>query len=234
MCLALSREALVEMIFADRSDAGRRLLQALEPLRTTKPIVLALPRGGVPVAVEIARGLEAPLDVLIVRKIGTPSQPELAMGAVVDAASPIIVRNDQIIRAAGVSDAQFAKALAAELVELRRRRRSYVGDRARPDLEGRTVIVVDDGLATGTTMLAALKALQAQAPARIVVAIPVGTPEGLALIRMRASDIVCLETPRSLGAIGAFYHDFEQVTDAEVIRALATTAAGEHRSSSLP
>jgi predicted phosphoribosyltransferase len=215
------------MIFVDRSDAGRRLLPELEPYRSRRPLVLALPRGGVPVATEIARGLGAELDLLIVRKIGLPSQPELAMGAVVDAAEPIIVRNEDIIRTGNVTTAAFNRVLKRELAELARRRIHYLGDRPRPVIDDRVVIVVDDGLATGTTMLAALRALRQQSPAEVIGAVPVGAADAVARIRPLADRVVCLEASDAFGALGFFYRDFSQLSDVDVVTAL--TAAAEDR-----
>ncbi|HWA20708.1 MAG TPA: phosphoribosyltransferase family protein [Devosia sp.] len=210
------------MIFTDRTDAGRRLLAEFQSYRTRNPLVLALPRGGVPVAAEIARGLDAELGLLIVRKIGVPVQPELAMGAVVDAVEPVVVRNEDIIRAGNVSEAEFDRVLNRELAELARRRTHYLGDRPQPAVEDRVVIVVDDGLATGTTMLAALRALRRQSPAEVVVAVPVGAADAIKRIAPFADDIVCLESSDAFGAIGFFYRDFAQLSDDDVISALDT------------
>ena len=161
------------MPFVNRSDAGRRLAHALMRYRAEKPVVLALPRGGVPVAAEVAAALDAPLDLLFVRKIGVPMQPELAMGAVTDGGEPLIVRNQDVIELAGVTEDEFAAVTRRELAEIERRRRIYAGDRPIVDVTGRTVIVVDDGIATGATTRAGLQAVRARSPKRLVLAVPV-------------------------------------------------------------
>jgi predicted phosphoribosyltransferase len=209
------------MPFSDRTDAGQQLAKALARYRQDKPVVLALPRGGVPVAAEIATALGAPLDLVLVRKIGVPYQPELAAGAVVDGGSPVVVRNEDIIRLAGVSEADFAAIRDRELAEIERRRKLYLGDRAHPALKDRTVIVVDDGIATGATTRAALRAIRTRKPRKLVLAVPVGPTSTLAELRDEADDIVCLEDHENFGAIGLFYADFSQVADAVVTDLLA-------------
>ena len=209
------------MPFSDRTDAGRQLAKALGSYKDDRPAVLALPRGGVPVAAEIAEALNAPLDLVLVRKIGVPDQPELAAGAVVDGATPIVVRNESVIHLAGVSDADFAAIRDRELAVIERRRRLYLGDRPHPQLEGRTVIVVDDGIATGATTRAALRAIRMRKPRRLVLAVPVAPTTTLAELRSEADDIVCLEDHEDFGAIGLFYGDFGQVSDATVTEILA-------------
>lgn len=211
------------MSFLDRADAGRSLAQELKRFASEKPVIMALPRGGVTVAAEIARELGFPIEPLIVRKIGVPQQPELAMGAVVDGDEPIVVRNEAVIAEAGVSEAEFATVRDREIKEVRRRRRVYRGDAPYPQLEDRTIIVVDDGIATGATMRAALRALKNLHPRRLVLAVPVAPPSTLAELREGADDIVCLEPHEALGAIGFYYSDFSQVTDDEVVRALASS-----------
>jgi predicted phosphoribosyltransferase len=180
------------MSFRDRADAGRKLALALARYANDDVVVLALPRGGVPVAAEVASALTAPLDLLLVRKIGCPGQPELAMGAVVDGAEPVTVRNDDVIDSMRISDAEFARIRRAELVEIERRRARYVGGREPAKVEGRTVIVIDDGLATGATMRAALRALRNLRPKKIVLAVPVAPSATLAEMRQEADDVVCL------------------------------------------
>ncbi|MBW0003925.1 MAG: phosphoribosyltransferase [Hyphomicrobiales bacterium] len=209
------------MPFANRIEAGRRLAQALIRYARDRVVVLALPRGGVPVAAEVASALPAPLDLVLVRKIGYPRQPELAMGAVVDGADPIIVRNEDVIRITGVSEAEFDEVCKQELAEIERRRSRYLGSRAPIELLGRTAIVIDDGLATGATMRAALRALRKRSPAKIVLAVPVAPSETIDAMRGEADDIVCLEAFDFFGAIGAYYSDFRQVSDDELIDALA-------------
>jgi len=209
------------MPFSDRTDAGQQLAKALARYRQDKPVVLALPRGGVPVAAEIATALGAPLDLVLVRKIGVPYQPELAAGAVVDGGSPVVVRNEDIIRLAGVSEADFTAIRDRELAEIERRRKLYLGDRAHPALKDRTVIVVDDGIATGATTRAALRAIRTRKPRKLVLAVPVGPTSTLAELRDEADDIVCLEDHENFGAIGLFYADFSQVADAVVTDLLA-------------
>lgn len=208
------------MSFRDRRDAGHRLADKLRHLKAERPVVLALPRGGVPVAAEVSKALGAPLDLLIVRKLGAPAQPELAMGAVADAEPPIVVRNEPIIQMLGVSEPAFQQVLARETAEVRRRRERYLGGRARVALQGRTVVVVDDGIATGSTMQAALRALRQSRPRRILLAIPVAATDSVEMLRADADDVICLEPQPSLGSIGAYYAEFAQVGDAEVIRLL--------------
>ncbi len=183
--------------------------------------MLALPRGGVPVAAKVAAALDAPLDLILVRKIGVPFQPELAMGAVVDGIEPIIVRNEDVIRLSGVSESEFNAIRDEQLAEIERRRKLYLGDRPHPQIAGRTVIVVDDGVATGATTRAALRATRMRKPSKLVLAVPVAPTESLQALRDEADEIVCLEDYEEFGAIGLFYSDFRQVSDTEVIELLA-------------
>jgi putative phosphoribosyl transferase len=215
--------------FADRRDAGRQLAQALRHYENDRAVVLALPRGGVPVAAEVAEALQAPLDLILVRKIGVPFQPELAMGAVVDGAKPLIVRNEDVIALTGVREAEFKKICDQELAEIERRRGRYLGDRARADIAGRVVIVIDDGIATGATTRAALRAARARKPKTLVLAVPVAPTESLAEMREEADEVVCLEDHESFGAIGYYYRDFHQTSDQEVIDILAHFAPNEAR-----
>jgi predicted phosphoribosyltransferase len=206
--------------FKDRLDAGRKLAAALVKYKDQQPVVLALPRGGVPVAAEVASALNAPLDLVLVRKIGVPDEPELAMGAVVDGGTPIVVRNEDVIRLAGIEEADFKAVCDRELAEIERRRQRYLGSRARAEVAGRTAIVVDDGIATGATTRAALRASRMRSPKSLVLAIPVAPSDSLASMRKEADDVVCLEDHKFFGAIGAYYSDFRQISDQEVTEIL--------------
>ena len=210
------------MPFIDRDDAGRQLAKALARYKDRKPIVLALPRGGVPVAAKVAEALHAPLDLLLVRKIGVPFQPELAMGAVVDGASPLTVRNEEVISLAGISEREFSTVRDQQLAEIERRRKMYVGDRPHPELAAHTVIVVDDGIATGATTRAALEAVRLRKPSKLVLAVPVAPTDTLKKLAGEADEIVCLEDYEEFGAIGFFYSDFRQVSDDDVVELLAS------------
>ncbi|MGO4916149.1 erythromycin esterase family protein [Pseudogemmobacter sp. W21_MBD1_M6] len=203
--------------FSDRADAGRQLAVKLAAMSLDRPVVYALPRGGVPVAAAIAKALNAPLDIILVRKIGAPGQPEVALGAIVEGFEPQTVINEDVKRISGADDAYLDRARAHELIELERRRGLYLGDHPRIDPAGRTAIVVDDGLATGATMKAALIALKRQNAARIVVALPVAPKDALPEIAARADDVVCLNPSQSFRGVGAFYNDFHQLTDEETI-----------------
>lgn len=185
------------------------------------PVVLALPRGGVPVGAEVAKALDAPLDLVLVRKIGVPWQPELALAAVVDGPHPEVVVNDDVWRAAHVSDEEFEKLKAREMKEIDRRRRAYLADRERVAIEGATVIVVDDGIATGATVRAALKALRRGKPKKLVLAVPVAPPDTVAGLRREVDEVVCLQTPEPFYAIGLFYENFTQMSDQDVVAVLA-------------
>lgn len=203
------------MRFLDRREAGARLSALLGRFAGRDDvIVLGLPRGGVPVAFEVARALRAPLDVCVVRKLGAPGQEELAIGALASGGTHVV--DDAALRALDVSAAELERITAHERAELERRERAYRGARPAPDVRGRTVIVVDDGLATGASMLAAVRAIRAQAPARIVVAVPVAPPESCARVRRDADECVCVAEPEAFFAVGAWYADFSQTTDAEV------------------
>jgi putative phosphoribosyl transferase len=213
--------------FASREDAGRQLARCLKGMNITDCVVLALPRGGVPVAVEVAKELRAPLDVLLVRKIGVPWQPELAAAAIVDGESPDLVYNESVMAAVGISHVDIGELAKAQLQEIERRRRIYIGDREPAGVQGKTVIVVDDGIATGTTARAALQGLRRRAPKRLVLAVPVGSPDAIADLEGCADQIVCLQAPTSFYAIGEFYRDFHQLSDQEVTDALARPATEE-------
>ncbi|TVR84028.1 MAG: phosphoribosyltransferase [Rhodospirillales bacterium] len=211
--------------FTDRTEAGRLLAARLGHLSDRRPLIMALPRGGVPVGFEVAQALGAPLDVVFVRKIGAPGHPELAVAAVVDGDTPELVVNREIAQATGADDAYIARVEAAELRTIAERHRLYRTGRRGGSLAGRTVIVVDDGIATGSTMRAALKALRQKQPARLVVAVPVAPPDTLATLREEVDEVVCLASPESFIAIGAFYQDFRQTTDEDVIALLKQAAA---------
>jgi predicted phosphoribosyltransferase len=212
------------MLFRDRAEAGRFLAARLARYAgRTDVIVLALPRGGVPVGYEVARALGAPLDVFLVRKLGVPGREELAMGAIASGGVPVL--NDEVVNALGISREEIEQVAAAEEEELERRERAYRGDRRPPDVRGRTVILVDDGLATGSSMRAAVAALRKLGPGRVVVAVPVGAPETCAEFRGEADEVVCGQTPEPFYAVGIWYEDFSQTTDEEV-RELLERAAG--------
>lgn len=213
------------MMFQDRTEAGRRLAEALSDLRDADPVVLALPRGGVPVGAEIARALGCPLDIVLVRKIGAPGQPELALGAVVDGPTPECVLNDDIIALTGASPAHIARTEVHEITEMERRRALYRGDREPVPAAGRTAILVDDGVATGATMKAAIVGVRRAGPARLVVAVPVGAPETVAALETLADAVHCLHVPPALHAIGLYYRDFSQVDDDTVIALLQAAGA---------
>jgi putative phosphoribosyl transferase len=209
------------MSFQDRADAGRQLARALAAYKGQQPVVLALPRGGVSVAAEVAAALDAPLDVILVRKIGVPFQPELAMGAVVDGDEPLVVRNEAVIRHAGIGEAAFQAVCDSELAEIERRRQRYLGGRERIEVAGRSAIVIDDGIATGATMRAALRATRLRKPKKLILAVPVAPTDSLVVMRPEADEIVCLEAHPDLGAIGYYYSDFRAVPDEAVIALLA-------------
>jgi predicted phosphoribosyltransferase len=212
------------MGFRDRRDAGQQLAIRLAAYGPEHPVILALPRGGVPVAAEVAKALEAPLDLILVRKLGVPWQPELAMGAVVDGGAPLVVRNESVVRLAGISDRQFAAVCDEELAEIERRRKIYLGDRARIEIAGRTVIIVDDGIATGATIRAALRATRMRNPKKLVLAVPVGPAAIVREMRDEADTVICLEEQEYFGAISLYYSNFRQVDDKEVIELLARSA----------
>jgi putative phosphoribosyl transferase len=211
-------------LFRDRRDAGRRLAQALAGLDLPNPVLLALPRGGVPVAVEAAGLLRAPLDLVLVRKIGAPGHQELAAGAIVDGSRPDLVRNEDVIRSYRIDESYLAAEAERQLAEIERRRRLYLGERPRVPLEGRDAVVVDDGIATGATVRAALQAVRRARPRSLVLAVPVAPPETLAELRPLCDWIVCLESPPDFHAVGQFYANFAQVEDGEVIELLRSAA----------
>jgi putative phosphoribosyl transferase len=209
------------MVFLDRADAGKRLAAALVSYKDQDAVVLALPRGGVPVAAEIAAALGAPLDIILVRKIGSPDQPELAMGAIVDGAEPIVIRNEDVIRMMGVTEREFEAASAGELAEIERRRQRFSSKGRPAEISGRVAIVVDDGVATGATARAALRAMRKRGPRKLVLAVPVAAPDIIAALRREVDEVVCLEAPKHFNAVGSFYRDFRQLRDEDVTAILA-------------
>jgi len=215
------------MLFRDRVDAGQHLAGKLKKYADRDDVVvLALPRGGVPVASEVARELAAPMDVFLVRKLGVPGQEELAMGAI--ASGGVRVLNEAVVRGLGISDEIIEAVTEKEQRELQRRERAYRADRALPDVRDRIVILIDDGLATGSTMRAAVAALRKRHPGRIVVAVPVGAADTCADLREEADEVVCVRQPEPFFGVGAWYQDFSQTTDEEVrdlLRLAATEAA---------
>ena len=219
------------MPFGNRADAGQKLAAELAAYRHEQVTILALPRGGVMVAAEIAGALTAPLDLILVRKVGVPFQPELAMGAVVDGTEPIIVRNHDVIAITGISEEEFDSVCQRELAEIERRRQRYLADRERAPIAEQVVIVVDDGIATGATMRAALQATRQRTPRTLVLAVPVAPTSTLRELHGEADEIVCLEDHEDFGAIGYFYKDFRQVTDGEVIALLARYPVPQERMS---
>lgn len=215
------------MIYRDRTEAGRRLASQLSDYADRPDVlVLALPRGGVPVAFEVAQALRAPLDIFLVRKLGVPGHEELAMGAI--ATGGVLVINEEVVNYLRVPEAVIDAVAADELQELERRERVYRGMRPAPDVKDKTVILVDDGLATGSTMRAAARALRQQHPARIVVAVPVSAAQTCDEYRMGVDEIVCAVTPEPFHAVGMWYEDFSQTTDEEV-RSLLKEAAERER-----
>jgi predicted phosphoribosyltransferase len=212
----LTRSAL--RAYRDRAEAGRRLGEALESDGFGDAVVLALPRGGVEIGLHVARAIRAPLDVLIVRKLGVPWQPELALGAV--ASDEVLLLNQEVIDSTGVSTEEIEEIAATERRELERRETAYRAGRPRVDVRGKTVILVDDGLATGATMRAAVVAVRKRAPARVVVAVPVGAAETVRRLELDADQVVCPLVPRFLMAIGTWYEEFPQLSDDDVRRLL--------------
>lgn len=206
--------------FADRRDAGRRLAAALRHLRNEAPVILALPRGGVPVGYGVARALDAPLDILIVRKIGAPGNPEFGLGAVVDGPEVTAVLDESLVRLVAPPPGYVEAETRRQAEQIARRRALYASALPRIALSGRCAVVVDDGIATGGTARAALRALRRQAPARLVLAAPVASPEAADALRAEADETVFLATPADFEAVGAFYDDFQQTEDDEVVRLL--------------
>jgi putative phosphoribosyl transferase len=214
------RDAPDDLVFTDRREAGRRLVPLLTKFKDQKPVVLALPRGGALVAFEVAQALDAPLDVALVRKIGAPSHEELGLGAVVDGAHAQVVLNDEIVRTLQPGKAYLEAETSRQLAEIERRRQVYRGSEPPLDVAGRTAIVVDDGIATGGTVKAVLKALARAKPSRLVLAVPVAPGDSLADLSTEADEIVCLITPDPFVAVGMHYRDFRQTSDQEVVELL--------------
>jgi predicted phosphoribosyltransferase len=214
----------MNLIFHDRVEAGRLLARKLDRFAHREDVlVLGLPRGGVPVAHEVAQALGAPLDVFVVRKLGVPGQRELALGAI--ATGGVRVLNEELIREAGISQLTIDSIAAEEQKELGRREQLYRGHRRPPVIRGKTILLVDDGIATGSTMRAALRAIRAQQPARLVIAVPTAAPSSFASLRKEADEAVALTTPAGFYAVGQFYENFDQVGDEEVTRLLARAEA---------
>ncbi|PWJ20569.1 phosphoribosyltransferase [Jannaschia seohaensis] len=215
-------------MFIDRKEAGERLLPRLQALDLDDVVVVALPRGGLPVADVVAEGLGAPLDIALVRKVGVPSQPEYAVAAVTDGDDPRITVNKDVARMARLDDAAIRELAERELPELRRRREVYLKGRPPVPLAGKNVIVVDDGIATGATMRAALHLIRDEGPARLVAAVPVAPRDTVEEMRRECDEVICLETPDFFQAVGLHYRDFRQVTDAEVATILHRHATQNH------
>jgi putative phosphoribosyl transferase len=213
-------------MFSNRSEAGRLLARRVQAMGLADPVVLALPRGGVPVAVEVARALGAPLDLLLVRKIGAPQQPELAVGAVSEGGELFVDR--RLMDLTGATDEYMARQTQQQLAEIARRRAAYLGGRAPLRLAGRTAVVVDDGIATGATVHAALQALRRRRPASVVLAVPVASREAAAALSADVDELVCLAQPALFRAVGEHYADFDQVSDDEVEQLMRMAAVDRH------
>lgn len=216
--------------YADRNDAGQVLAKAVQALKLHDPVVVALPRGGVPVALAVARRLDAPLDILVVRKIGAPFQRELAVACLVGQPAPDMLIDEAILRSVGADHAYVHRQAVRERAELERREALYRSGRPAVVVQGREVVLVDDGVATGTTMRVALQALRRQQPARLILAVPVGPPDTIRALRPQVDELVCPLQPEPFLAVGAHYDAFDQVEDEEVVRMLTSEAAGRSRS----
>jgi putative phosphoribosyl transferase len=214
-----------EILFADRVQAGRQLARALAHLKDAEPIVLALPRGGVVVGFEVAAALHAPLDIVAVRKIGAPFHPELGIGALVDGDEPELFLDSERTRMFAANEEDLRTQVETEFREMQRRERLYRGGEPRIDVHGRTVIVVDDGIATGSSMHAVLRGLRRAYPRWVVLAVPVAPPQTIEMLRKQCDEVVCLHRPPFFRAVGEFYRDFNQTTDEEVIALLRENRA---------
>jgi putative phosphoribosyl transferase len=219
-------------MFADRRDAGARLGAALARLRDQNPVVLAIPRGGVPVGYEMARALDAPLDVIIARKLGAPGQRELGIGALADGDHPETVLNPELLALIDVPENYLRAEIERELIEIHRRQKVYRGDRPPVPVEGKVAILIDDGIATGGSIRAAIRSLRRRRPARIVVAVPVAPADTVEALKAEVDEVVALYTPDTFGAVGEFYEDFTQTSDDEVVSLLAS--ASRRRESAEP
>jgi len=206
------------LVFKDRREAGQKLAQELEGKNYDSPVVIGIPRGGVPLAEEVAETLHAPLDIIVPRKIGAPGNPEYAVGAVTEDGT--VVRNEEAVQRTGADQDYLERAAEQELKEVKRRLRKYRGDRQPVDIEGKTTILVDDGVATGTTLKAAIKSAKKRNPANIVVAVPVGAESSIQDIKQEVDEVICLETPGLFGAVGQYYRSFPQTPDEEVVEAM--------------
>lgn len=215
---------LEDQPFNDRRDAGRKLAAALPDLDPANTVVIALPRGGVPVAEEICKARHLPLDLVFVRKIGVPMQPEVAAGAIVDGAHPQVIVNHEVARRSGLSEARIERLGRELLPEIERRKAQYLRGLSQPELTGKTLVVVDDGVATGSTLKASLQALRASDAARTILALPTAPPTVLQSLAQLADETICLHQPEYFWAVGAAYRHFPQVSDNEVIEALQRCA----------
>ncbi|MFI8739409.1 phosphoribosyltransferase [Stutzerimonas zhaodongensis] len=211
-------------LFRDRTHAGQELAEALQHLAADSPLVLALPRGGVPVAFEVAQRLRAPLDLVLVRKIGAPGNEELALGAVIDGAEPKWVINQELLNQIAPPPSWFEEEMQRQLTELERRRHRYCGERPAPVLTDRCVIVIDDGIATGATVRAALKGLKQSKPSHVVLAVPVGPRDVIEMLKTEVDELVCLAMPEPFIGVGCHYGNFEQTSDEQVVDLLAQAA----------
>jgi putative phosphoribosyl transferase len=220
LCTRAADQMEYPNMFQDRADAGKQLANALQQYRDQDVVVLALPRGGVAVAAEVASELGASLDLLIVRKVGVPYHQELAMGAVIDGSHPIVVRNDDVIYSSGLSEEEFQRQCTKELQEIERRRILYFGNNNPIDITGRTAILIDDGVATGATARAAILGLHERKPRKIILAVPVAADDTMETLRHDVDEVICLEKPATLEAISFHYGDFSQLTDEDVIAIL--------------